>query len=346
MVHRLLLMGESSDPKPEEVELTDGLEHNFVLYIGVRGGVIPLYPLMLWEVSERTANYGVFFIQSILEENVKFVTLNDDEIRRTEPYADLLGRLNGDRVAAEAVTLASGLDFVREWRNRTPGEQRGTSEEVPWDEMDEATLGWYASKIGNSQVGKGTQEIIREHLLDGRETLSEDEARQLKLLFGKEQSVRRALRRVMVDLRFRDGDESRWSDRVESSGNIIESLRAAIGFFSQYIGVDGLTLDGLQAASGSADYIAVREALVNLFVHQDYTDERTTGQVELSRDQALFFNAGYSLVSDADLQSGSRSQSRNPLISRALRLIGFAELAGSGSGPYEMRGGERDARIH
>jgi predicted HTH transcriptional regulator len=44
----------------------------------------------------------------------------------------------------------------------------------------------------------------------------------------------------------------------------------------------------------------------------------------------IFFNTGKSLVSDDVLVEGGKSQSRNPLISRALRLIGFAELGGSG----------------
>ena len=35
-------------------------------------------------------------------------------------------------------------------------------------------------------------------------------------------------------------------------------------------------------------------------------------------------------MSDKGLAEGGKSQSRNPIISRALRLIGFAELAGSG----------------
>jgi len=74
----------------------------------------------------------------------------------------------------------------------------------------------------------------------------------------------------------------------------------------------------------------MRECLVNLFIHQDYGDARTAGQIEIAPDRAMFFNAGKSLVDDPALAEGGRSQSRNPLISRALRLIGFAELAGSG----------------
>ncbi len=329
VVRRLLLMGESSDPKPEEVEITDGLENDLVLYVGVQGGVIPLHPFMLWEISRRSANYGVFFIHSLSDENVKFVTMNDDEIQREDLRTDLLNRLAGERVAKETAALSEGIDFMREWMSKAPKKEEETTEEVPWQDLDSATVRWYAGKL-EASAERNPQESIREHLLDGRNSLSEDEIKQLRLLFGTEQTVRGVLHRDMVDLRYRQEPEARSGERVSSSRNIIESLRTAINFFSKYIGADGLTLDGLQAASGSADYIAMREGLVNLFVHQDYSDERTVSQIEISKEKALFFNAGYSLVSDAGLRSGSRSQSRNPLISRALRLIGFAELAGSG----------------
>ena len=55
-----------------------------------------------------------------------------------------------------------------------------------------------------------------------------------------------------------------------------------------------------------------------------------SAQVELSPSYAVFFNTGHSLVSDEHLTDGGKSQARNPLIARALRLIGYAELAGSG----------------
>src|SRR5260370_11952569 len=74
----------------------------------------------------------------------------------------------------------------------------------------------------------------------------------------------------------------------------------------------------------------MREGLVNVFIRQDYGDRRTVGEIEMMGDQTMFFNAGKSLVSNTALVEGGKSQSRNPLISRALRLIGFAELAGSG----------------
>jgi predicted HTH transcriptional regulator len=42
------------------------------------------------------------------------------------------------------------------------------------------------------------------------------------------------------------------------------------------------------------------------------------------------FNTGYSLVPTDKLLDGGKSQSRNPLIARALRLINFADISGSG----------------
>jgi predicted HTH transcriptional regulator len=74
----------------------------------------------------------------------------------------------------------------------------------------------------------------------------------------------------------------------------------------------------------------MREALVNLFMHQDYSDPSAVAQVELRTERATFFNTGFSLVAKERLVEGGKSQARNPLIARALRLIGFAELAGSG----------------
>jgi predicted HTH transcriptional regulator len=333
MVLRLLLMGESSDPIPEEVELSDGLEHVRVLYVGVAGGAIPLYPLMVWGLSHRTANYGIFFVQSITDKGVKFITVNDDALEGGDEIRDdLRERLAGGGVSKETVCLSGGVDFLKEWNQKkfTIAMPRAQEEkEIPWDDLDGETLRWYGRKL-DASTEKDVHDVIRERLLDGRDRLTDDEVRQILLLFGREQVVRRTLRREMVDLRFRTRSGGRWDERVELAANVIQSLKRAIEFFGKYVGVDGLTLDGLQAASGSADYIAMREAQVNLFAHQDYTDNRTVSQVEITEDRAVFFNAGQSLVSEQALFEGARSQSRNPLISRALRLIGFAELAGSG----------------
>lgn len=74
----------------------------------------------------------------------------------------------------------------------------------------------------------------------------------------------------------------------------------------------------------------MREALVNMFIHQDFTDDTAAAQVEIGTEKVVCFNTGKSLVKQRALIEGGKSQARNPMIARALRLIGFAELAGSG----------------
>ena len=74
----------------------------------------------------------------------------------------------------------------------------------------------------------------------------------------------------------------------------------------------------------------MREALVNMFIHQDYNDNHAPAQVDISKKRILFFNLGYALTSLETIGEGGKNQSRNPLIANALRTIKFAELGGSG----------------
>ncbi len=183
------------------------------------------------------------------------------------------------------------------------------------------------------RLTKGNLVPIEEVMLDdGRGEATQDEARQLLLLLGKAQEVKRLLRREIIDLRARLSEEtSRWDERQEISANALVALRQALAFISKHHPVlKTANLEDLQPTTGSTDYIAVREALVNLIIHQDYEDQRTVAQIELEPERTIMANAGYSLASNEELRDGGTSTARNPLIARALKLIGFAELGGSG----------------
>lgn len=331
---RLLLMGESSDPAPEEIVLKESLLHDRSLYVGAEAGALDLFPFLIWDLSEAKANFSIYIIHRSGEGQLKYVTVDDNERERNSKLvASFASRIKGEPVPVEPVTLSDGSTLLAEWLKKRSVIERirqESSGEIPWDELDKGTLRWYAQHLGVGADETKIQGAIIERLLDARERLSPNEVRQIVLLFGDEKLVGRTLRRAMIDCKARVSPENRWDDRVESSKNVLESLKVAIEFFGRHVGVGGATIDGLKATSGTADYVAMRESLVNLFIHQDYTDISAAGQVEITRDRATFFNAGKSLVSPTNLVEGGKSQSRNPLISRALRLIGFAELAGSG----------------
>jgi predicted HTH transcriptional regulator len=173
--------------------------------------------------------------------------------------------------------------------------------------------------------------LIRERLLDGRTNFDRHELHQLVLLFGAKANVRAALGRDVLDVRIID-DETKRPRRRElvESDNLLLALRHAVAFLSDALANEVLALEDLKQTDGGVDYLTIREMLVNQIIHQDYYDSRTSAQIELYADKITLTNAGYSLVPMGELLEGGRSQSRNPLIARALRAIGFAELSGSG----------------
>jgi len=336
IARRLLLMGESQDPLPEEIEMNADLERTRSLYIGLQDGVLCLYPFLIWELVTAKANYSIYFIQSIPERTLRYTTISSDHWEHnSELYNQIQERLSGVVFPREAVLLKSGSSFLKEWfekKRAIEQSRRAISGLIPWDELKNETVRWYGQQLGAtaSDTDEKIHRIISKRLFDGRDRLTLEEIRQVILLFGRDQAIRKRLARNVIDCRARKNPDVRWDDRRESAGNVIECLKLAIDFFGSHVGIDGTTLEGLKATSGSADYIAIREGLVNLCIHQDYGDPTTVAQIEIMQDQTMFFNAGRSLVSNTALVDGGKSQSRNPLISRALRLIGFAELAGSG----------------
>lgn len=333
---RLLLMSESLDPFPEEIEIEGGLEHKRAPYIAVNGGCISLEPALTWDVAPAVAMYALFFIDKIDGRRLAFQTLVRCKTEReASEFENINDFLTGGRTGQlEPCTGKGKLSFVVEWRARRRAiEQRLTenSARILWEELDSPTILWFTNRLLGTSVAEGdVRPALIARLLDGRDVVQPNEMRELRLLFGNRNAIRQLLQRAMLDCRVRRKNEGRWDERVESEDNILQSLRVAIDFFSKHAGVAGVSIDGLTAVSGTADYIAMREALVNLFIHQDYSDPRTPAQVEIGAERALFLNAGKSLVAEKALAEGGRSQARNPLIARALRLIGFAELAGSG----------------
>lgn len=332
---RLMLMGESADPVPEEVQLTSGIDPATLNtpYVAVGDRLIQLSPCVLWEIAEEHDNYRVFLVDAIKGSDLRYrsVQANAKTLNGVRREA-LNGLMAGSRRPAQRSSLRDGRHLAREWGERVSAmEEQWLRAEggVPWAEMDGQTLEWYAPKLG-TEGGQSAKDAISDVLLAGRTHVDPQEARQLILLFGTDPAVYRELRRGVVDLRVRDDGEGRWSERESIDSNVLQALISSVGFFSRHIGQEPISTDDLNSITGSADYIAVREALVNQFIHQDYDDNSAPAQVQIEPDRAVLFNTGYSRVSDDRLADGGKSQARNPLIARALRLIGFAELAGSG----------------
>jgi hypothetical protein len=335
-IRRLLLMG-TGEPMPTETAVSDFFADEGLLYIGIRDGALSLHPMVLWDLERQRGTKGLYVIHRI-HNQLEYRSLIQQEQPYNPPRAALMRQLTqGKVVPLEPVMLEDGRSFWHEWqetREALTTTLRGDSQAIVWTDYDKETVQWYVALLQRrTQTDiRNPHELLREMLLDGRGEATQDEARQLLLLFGSGSEVKRLLRRELLDLRARLSEEtSRWDERQEIATNVLTALRQALAFVSKHHPVlKVIHLDDLQATTGSTDYIAVREALVNLIIHQDYADQRTVAQIELEPERTTMTNAGFSLASHEELRDGGTSTARNPLIARALKLIGFAEWGGSG----------------
>ena len=78
------------------------------------------------------------------------------------------------------------------------------------------------------------------------------------------------------------------------------------------------------------DYQAFRESMINLIMHQDYSDHSRKAVIRHYANQTVFWNPGDAFAADADLLEPGEREVRNPRIVLAFRRIGLSEHAGWG----------------
>ena len=334
---RLLLMGESNDPLPEEIQIQHqpgGFTHELTPYVGIKEYALALPPSILWDVDDTQKRFDLFFVDQIKPDSVRYRTLEGAYHPGSNfSSRDLASFVAGDdRRAPDHVILASGLNLSAEWRiNRQHLEDTVHKSEgrINWSNLDMSTVELFARLIKCSKVDPTL--AIKDTLLHERDILEQHELRQINLLFGLPKIVRNELKRDLLDMRIVDQSSGRPTQReLVDSDNLLTALGKAVKFLSRDLDIDGDDLARFTKTDGSFDYIAVRELLINQIVHQDYQDQSAPAQIEIYETSVSVFNVGHSLLEMSEVLDGGKSQSRNPLIARALRLAGFAEVSGSG----------------
>lgn len=334
VAQRLLFMGEIQDPVPDTVEVTNDVDDR-TPYVAVNDQLLAIDPVVVFElINEQSAN-RLAMLDGVGAAELRYKTLDSQVIKRNGERAQRLTSLfSAARYESDHVRLLDGRTLEEEWRSKRDALIEGgrlAEGPIPWDSLDNETLAWFAEKV----TGAGAEDprgAVITILLAGRDRgLTAAEIRELQVLFGTEAAVAGVLRRDLYDFRARGNEvDERWTDRVSGTSNVFDALRTGVEFLARHVDLGMDELRDLTRTTGSPDYVAMREALVNQFIHQDYGDPSAACQVELSANRAEFFNTGHSLLSDEQLMDGGKSQARNPLTARALRLVGFAEMAGSG----------------
>ena len=157
------------------------------------------------------------------------------------------------------------------------------------------------------------------------------------LLFGNNSIFRQLLPRPVVDCqRFAFASAqadtgARWIDRAVLDENLIRTWRALVDWYGRFaehpFRVDPASL---QRDDTPPDYLAYREAMVNLLVHQDYSDHARKAEIRHYTDRTVFRNPGDAFSSAEDLIEPGEKELRNPRIVTAFRRIGLSENAGWG----------------
>lgn len=207
--------------------------------------------------------------------------------------------------------------------------------------FDDKSLRWYRKRFDDRNPGHDESLSHLEFLhhwgfvIEAGDRLRP--TRAAVLLFGTEPAFRQLLPRPVVDWQWSRGNwseelaEERWADRLVIETNLVKTWRALISRYLQRAEkpffIDPETL---QRDDRPPDYIAFREGVINLLIHQDYADHTRKPVIRSFDDRVIMWNPGDAFAGTRELLDPGEKEVRNPRIVAAFRRIGLSEQAGTG----------------
>ena len=212
----------------------------------------------------------------------------------------------------------------------------------PETAFDSGSVRWYRETYERRPGNRSWVDLSDLDFLDEMGLLVEQDGRRMPtraavLLFGNNPSFRQLLPRPVVDCqrfalaRAQADTGARWMDRSVLDENLIRTWRSLVDWYGRFaerpFRIDPASL---QRDDTPPDYLAYRESMVNLLIHQDYSDHARNAEIRHYTDQAVFWNPGDAFASVTDLLEPGEKEVRNPRIVTAFRRIGLSENAGWG----------------
>ncbi|MBT3379342.1 MAG: AAA family ATPase [Lentisphaerae bacterium] len=208
--------------------------------------------------------------------------------------------------------------------------------------FDDTAIAWYRNvyerKPGNrSYADKSDIDFLFELGLLRDTQGGRKPSRAAILMFGQDGYFRDLLPRPVADCqRYTTAfgeyvPGMRWADRAVFDFNLVRCWQALLDWY-QKITATPFNVDptSLQRTDMPPDYIAFRETVVNVLIHQDYADHSRKAEIRHFTDQTMFWNPGDAFASLADLLDPGEKEVRNPRIVTVFRRIGLSENAGWG----------------
>lgn len=214
--------------------------------------------------------------------------------------------------------------------------------DIPVDQcFDEATVKWYQAQFARRNPEHVEIPDPIAFLLNWNFVVEMDDktlpTRAGVLLFGTGRYVRQILPRPVLDYQRIDrpfdqwSAEERWHDRYVFEENIFQTWQGLVARYMRIaehpFSIDPATL---RRNDDPPDYVAFREAAINLLIHQDYGDHGRKASIKLFTDRTVFWNPGDAFATEAELLDPTEKEVRNPAIVKAFRRIGLSDQAGTG----------------
>lgn len=207
--------------------------------------------------------------------------------------------------------------------------------------FDLDTVKWYQAQFArrnpeHAEIANPTEFLLNWNFIverDGRMLPT----RAGILLFGEGRFVRQILPRPVLDYQRIDtpfdqwSAEQRWHDRYVFEENVFRTWQGLVARYMR-IAEHPFSLEPatLRRNDDPPDYVAFREAAINLLIHQDYGDHGRKASIRLFTDRTMFWNPGDAFATEAELLDPTEKEVRNPSIVKAFRRIGLSDQAGTG----------------
>jgi ATP-dependent DNA helicase RecG len=270
------------------------------------------------------------------------------EVHRAHKPVHIDGRIDQSYVRKGGTTQQCNKDEIAAFMRDAASEH---FEDRPVDTLDVATcfdpesLKWYRHFFGQRHPGHETEAkpdlAFLEHfglVVPVAGTLRP--TRAAILLFGTSAAMHRMLPRQVVDFfifQCKQADklpEQRWDDRIDSlaEGSILKAWQRIVAVYHDRFAEKRFELDAttMQRKGTPPDYLAFREAVLNLLIHQDYGDHTRKANITLFADEVQFWNPGASFVCGEDFFKPGDKPVRNTRLRSMLTRIGIGEQANTG----------------
>jgi ATP-dependent DNA helicase RecG len=208
--------------------------------------------------------------------------------------------------------------------------------------FDPESLRWYRRLFdernpGSESGGQSDTEFLHEWgllLEDGDQLVP---TRAAILMFGRGAVVRQHLPRPIVDCQWLNMEwggtlpDERWSDRVVIEVNLIRAWQQMVQKFMEHSEARfQIDASSLRRDDVPPDYLAFREAAINLLIHQDFSDHNRKPAIHFYRDRTVLSNPGDLFANPDELLDPVEKPVRNPRIVAGFRRVGLSEQAGTG----------------